>query len=60
MVVGADNKVTRTPVVTGQHGLGYVELLSGPPAGARVVAKYATMLVNGDTVRPVLTPVAAQ
>jgi HlyD family secretion protein len=60
MVVGADNKVTRTAVVTGQHGLGFVELISGPPAGSRVVAKYATMLVNGDAVRPVLAPVAAR
>jgi HlyD family secretion protein len=53
MVVGANNKVSRVPVMTGQRGGGYVELLSGPPAGARVVERAAAMLVPGDLVRPV-------
>lgn len=53
MVVGADDKVSRMPVTTGQRGGGYVELVSGPPAGARVVEKAGAMLVPGDVVRPV-------
>jgi len=53
MVVGADDRVSRVPVTTGQRGGGYVELLSGPPAGVRVVEKAGAMLVPGDIVRPV-------
>jgi HlyD family secretion protein len=53
MVVGADNRVTRVPVTTGQRGGGYVELVTGPPDGSRIVAKVAAMLVPGDVVQPV-------
>ena len=53
MVVSADDKVTKVPVTTGQRGGGYVELLSGPVAGARVVERAGAMLVPGDVVRPV-------
>lgn len=53
MVVGSDDRVARIPVTTGQRGAGYVELLTGPPAGARVVEKAGAMLVPGDVVRPV-------
>lgn len=56
MTVGQKNKVMRTPVTTGQRGGGWVELLTGPPAGTWVVAKVSAMLVPGDTVRPVRTP----
>jgi HlyD family secretion protein len=56
MLVGADNTLSRAPVVTGQRGGGYVELVSGPPVGSHVVAKAASMLVTGDTITPV--PVA--
>lgn len=52
MVVGADNRVTRVAVTTGQRGGGYVELIKGPPAGARVVEKASAMLVPGDVIRP--------
>ena len=44
------------PIVTGQRGEGYVELVNGPPVGSRVVAKAATMLVTGDTINPVEAP----
>ena len=54
MLVGADNTISRVPVVTGQRGGGYVELISGPPVGSRVVAKAASMLVAGDTITPIL------
>ena len=53
MVVGPDNKVSRVPVSTGQRGGGYVELLTGPPAGSRVVERAGAMLVPGDVIRPV-------
>lgn len=52
MVVGPDDRLERVAVTTGERGGGYVELLTGPPAGARVVAKAAAMFVPGDFVRP--------
>lgn len=55
MVVGADDRVQRVAVTTGQRGGGWVELLTGPRAGAGVVDKAAAMLVPGDFVRP--TPI---
>jgi HlyD family secretion protein len=53
MVVGADDKVQRVPVTTGQRGGGFVELIAGPAAGVRVVEKASAMLVPGDFVRPI-------
>jgi HlyD family secretion protein len=53
MVVGADDRVARVPVTTGQRGGGFVELLTGPRDGARVVEKAGAMIVPGDYVRPV-------
>ncbi len=53
MVVGPDDRLARVPVTTGQRAQGYVELLSGPPAGARVVERAAAMLSAGDMVKPV-------
>ncbi|MEO8927405.1 MAG: efflux RND transporter periplasmic adaptor subunit, partial [Caulobacteraceae bacterium] len=56
MMVGADDRVSRVPVTTGQRGGGYVELLTGPPAGSRVVERAAAMLVQGDFVRATPPP----
>jgi len=56
MAVGADNRITRVPIVTGQRGGGFVELINGPPVGSLVVAKAASMLVTGDTIHPVESP----
>lgn len=53
MVVGPGNRLSRVPVTTGVRGGGWVELLTGPPAGARVLAKASAMFVPGDTVKPV-------
>jgi HlyD family secretion protein len=53
MVVQPDNRVKRVPVRTGLRGGGLVQIISGPPAGARVVATAATILLDGDRVRPV-------
>ena len=59
MLVGSDDTIARVPVVTGQRGSGYVELVTGPPVGSRVVAKAASMLVAGDKVAPILETAAA-
>jgi HlyD family secretion protein len=52
MVVGADDRVARIPVTTGQRGGGFVELVTGPPVGSQVVEKAGAMIVPGDFVRP--------
>jgi HlyD family secretion protein len=51
MVVGADGHVARAPVTTGQRGGGFVELVTGPAIGSKVVEKASAMLVPGDFVR---------
>jgi HlyD family secretion protein len=53
MVVGADDRVRQVPVRTGEHEGGYVELLQGPPAGARVLLGASTFVLPGDVVKPV-------
>lgn len=53
MVVGADNRVRRVAVQTGQRGGGLVELVRGPPVGARVVQSASAFLLDGDLVQPV-------
>lgn len=53
MVVGADNRVRRVPVQTGQRGSGLVQIVRGPEAGARVVQNAAAFLLDGDKVQPV-------
>ncbi|WP_411286735.1 efflux RND transporter periplasmic adaptor subunit [Phenylobacterium sp.] len=52
MVVGADNRVKRVAVQTGQRGSGLVQLVKGPPAGSRVVQNAAAFLLDGDMIRP--------
>jgi HlyD family secretion protein len=59
MVVGADNRVHRVPVQTGQRGAGLVQIVRGPPAGTRVVENAAAFLLDGDLVRPVAAAPAA-
>ena len=56
MVVGPDDRLVRVPVTTGERGGGWVELLTGPPDGSRVVEKAAAMFVPGDFVRPAPGP----
>lgn len=53
MTVGADNKVKSVTVQTGARGGGYVTLVKGPPAGARVIQNAAAFLLDGDVVKPV-------
>lgn len=52
MVVGAGDRVRQVPVKTGARGGGFVELVSGPPAGARVLQRAASLVLPGDVVRP--------
>jgi HlyD family secretion protein len=52
MVVGDDDHISQIPVITGERGGGYVELLKGPPPGTVVVAKAAAQLLPGDYVKP--------
>ncbi|HZZ89029.1 MAG TPA: efflux RND transporter periplasmic adaptor subunit [Caulobacteraceae bacterium] len=59
MVVDATGKVSQFQVRTGDRGGGYVELLSGPPAGSRVVAKAASQILPGDYVKVEQSPKAA-
>jgi HlyD family secretion protein len=56
MVVGSDDRLARVPVTTGERGGGYVELVTGPAEGARVVAQAAAMFTPGDFVKPVSSP----
>jgi HlyD family secretion protein len=57
MVVNSANQVHRTPVKTGGRSQGFIELIQGPPAGARVLMTGSTFVLEGDTVRP--TPAGA-
>jgi HlyD family secretion protein len=52
MVVGADHRVKRALVQTGQRGSGLVQLIKGPPAGTRVVLSAAAFLLDGDLIKP--------
>lgn len=58
MVVGADNRVKRVAVQTGQRGSGLVQIVQGPPAGARVIQNAASFLLDGDLVKPTEARVA--
>lgn len=53
MVIDAANHVRRVAVQTGQRGGGWVQLVRGPPVGARVVRSAGGLLLDGDLVRPV-------
>jgi len=53
MVLQPNNRVKQVAVHTGMRGSGLVQLTSGPPVGAPVVANAASFLLDGDLVRPV-------
>ncbi|MDB5445476.1 MAG: HlyD family secretion protein [Phenylobacterium sp.] len=52
MVVQADNRVKRVPIRTGMRGGGLVQIVEGPPVGARIVQNAASFLLDGDRVAP--------
>jgi HlyD family secretion protein len=53
MVLQSDNRVRKTPIKTGAHSDGFVQLLAGPPAGAEVLLGAAAFVVDGEAVQPV-------
>lgn len=53
MVVDETDHARQTRVVTGQHAGGLVELIKGPPLGARVLRSAAVFVLDGDLVKPV-------
>jgi len=53
MVVDGQDKVTQVPVRTGDHGGGFVELIQGPPVGARILQAAASFVLPGDVIKPV-------
>ncbi len=59
MVVDNADRVRRVTVKTGARAQGFVELLQGPAAGARVLLTGATFVLEGDKVKPTLATAAA-
>lgn len=53
MTVDASNHAHVVNVRTGQHGAGYVELVQGPPEGARVLLGGSAFVLEGDVVKTV-------
>jgi len=52
MTVDATNHVHEAQVRTGQHAGGYVQLISGPPAGTRILLAAAVFVLPGDKIDP--------
>lgn len=58
--LGADQRVSQHKVQTGRLQGGQIEILSGLPQGARVVASGGAFLQHGDAVRLASAPAAAR
>jgi HlyD family secretion protein len=56
MVLDDANKVHRTPVKLGERVGDFVQVVEGPPAGARVLQVGAAFTLDGDVVTPVEEP----
>jgi HlyD family secretion protein len=54
LVVDATDRVHQMTVHTGRRAGGLVEIMQGPPVGARVVLSGGSLLLDGDAIRPVL------
>jgi HlyD family secretion protein len=52
MVVDGADRVSQVAVKTGAHAGGYVELVQGPPVGARVLRAAASFVLPGDQINP--------
>ena len=59
MTVAANNRVKRVAVQTGHRGGGYVQLVSGPAPGTRVIQNAAAFLLDNDLVRPIVAAAPA-
>lgn len=53
ILIGSDNRARSQSVRTGTRADGWVELLGGPPVGARVALGGGAFLLDGDLVDPV-------
>lgn len=53
VTVDSDNRARQVPIKTGQRGGGWVQLLQGPPPGARIVLNAAAFTLDGDRVKPI-------
>ncbi len=53
MLVGDNNKVKQVPVKLGERTGDYVQLVSGPPAGSRVLAVGSSFSLDGDVIQPI-------
>jgi len=51
MVIDEQNRVHRVPIQTGQRAQGYVQLVQGPPVGARVALGGGAFVLDGDKVQ---------
>jgi len=58
LLVDGQNRVHSVAVKTGRRAQGMVEILDGPPVGARVALSGGVFLLDGDLVRPVDDPAA--
>lgn len=52
-IVAAGNRIQRVPVRTGARANGYVELITGPRPGTRVVLGGGALVLPGDQITPV-------
>lgn len=53
VTVDGDSRARQVAIKTGQRGGGWVQLLQGPPPGARIVANAAAFTLDGDRVKPI-------
>jgi HlyD family secretion protein len=53
MVVDPGDRVRRVTVKTGARAKGMVQLIEGPPAGARVLVTGSSFVLDGDKVAPI-------
>lgn len=53
VTVDDQNRARQVKIKTGQRGGGWVQLIQGPPVGARVVLSAAAFTLDGDRVKPI-------
>ena len=53
VVIDDQNRARQVTIKTGQRAGGWVQLVQGPPAGARVVLSAAAFTLDGDRVKPI-------
>ena len=53
VTIDAQNRAHQVKIKTGQRGGGWVQLVQGPPVGARIVLSASAFTLDGDRVKPV-------